>query len=610
MRVRPTETGGKETSPCLSTPGLRAGSNRERVTETRTKEVHLAFSIFRLSRLHGLSDIAGLREHHLRLKDVPNSDGSGVEIIRDLDPAGWRALIDNTRHRSDAVLAYDVVCTFSGMGGVDPWSPTPEQLVAWKTDTLKWLSDTFGDDNIRVAAYHTDEQTPHIQALITPIETKVNKKGKAMTSFNARKWTGAKNALGKLQDSYHAVMKKFGLQRGVAGTKAKHVDIREYYASVNQAAAEGYHPGPGETAVDYLARHPDLIPKATESASLKRRNYQLEKSLPQWRAEADRLRDIDLNTLMTDLGYERDPDDSDARRSVYRTPAGKVSVQGTKFYDFGSDRGGGGAIDLVMHVQGCGFRDALGILRGLYGADRVTGAIIARQVESTRADIEKIPARKPFSPAGSAPAKLDRVVAYLRSRGLSAININDAIRRGDLYANRWGSCVFLHRDAGGKPKGATIRGTGSDFKQSVGDKRGAWYTAGCTLDVAREITIVESPIDALSWIQLHPDRAHDTCVVSLAGHSVPSKLVQAVGRRNVIVALDNPRFETPAAQGNQRKAVEAARYAFTFARIELPENGKDWNELAAKKWRGEQEEERRVKIPENPCTPVPGGHLR
>jgi len=145
----------------------------------------------------------------------------------------------------------------------------------------------------------------------------------------------------------------------------------------------------------------------------------------------------------------------------------------------------------------------------------------------------------------------------------------------------------------------------------VGDKRGAWFTAGADLKEAREIAVVESPIDALSWIQLHPDRAHDTCVVSLAGHSVPGELVQAVGRRNVIVALDNPRFEgSPAAQGNQTKAIKAARYAFTFARIEIPENGKDWNELAAKKWQEEQKEERGGKIPENPCTSAPGGHLR
>ena len=591
MSSPPTETGGKETSPCLSIPGLRAGSIRERVTETKTKEGRLAYSIFRLARVKKLSDIVMLREHHLRLKSVPNSDGSGVEIITDLSPEGWKALIDNTRHRSDAVLAYDVVCTFSGQGGVDPWNPAPEELIAWKTDTLKWLSDTFGAENIRVAAYHTDEQTPHIQALITPIETKVNKMGKTMTSFNARRWTGARNALSKLQDSYHAVMKKFGLQRGVAGTKAKHVDIKDYYAHVNQAAAGDYRPDPGETATDYLTRHPDLIPKATEAVTLKRRCYQLEKSLPQWRAEADRLRDIDLNTLMADLGYERDPDDSDARRSVYRTPGGKVSVQGTKFYDFYGDRGGGGAIDLVMHTQGCNFREAMGILRGLYGADRVTGAIIARQVESARAEVEKIPARRPFSPADPDPTKLDRVIAYLRGRGLSADTINDAIR--DLYANRWGSCVFLHRDLEGRPKGATIRGTASDFKQSVGDKRGAWYTAGCAFGIAREIVVVESPIDALSWAQLHPDRVHDTCVVSLGGHSVPGELVKAVGRRNVIIALDNPVFEgSPSAAANQKRAVKDARNAFVFARFELPE-GKDWNELVAKKWREEQGDKRR-----------------
>ena len=37
-------------------------------------------------------------------------------------------------------------------------------------------------------------------------------------------------------------------------------------------------------------------------------------------------------------------------------------VCGAKFFDHACGRGGGGAIDLVMHARGCGFREALAFL--------------------------------------------------------------------------------------------------------------------------------------------------------------------------------------------------------------------------------------------------------
>ena len=43
------------------------------------------------------------------------------------------------------------------------------QLDAWCTDSLQYLFDTFGRENIVSAHLHMDEKTPHIHATLVPI---------------------------------------------------------------------------------------------------------------------------------------------------------------------------------------------------------------------------------------------------------------------------------------------------------------------------------------------------------------------------------------------------------------------------------------------------------
>jgi hypothetical protein len=41
----------------------------------------------------------------------------------------------------------------------------------------------------------------------------------------------------------------------------------------------------------------------------------------------------------------------------------ELLLQGAKFYDTRAKKGGGGAVDLVMHLFGVGFMDAVGLLK-------------------------------------------------------------------------------------------------------------------------------------------------------------------------------------------------------------------------------------------------------
>jgi hypothetical protein len=70
---------------------------------------------------------------------------------------------------------------------------------------------------------------------------------------------------------------------------------------------------------------------------------------------ADRMRAVPLETVLTLRGARRDRYD----RSKWHTEQGPLSVTGWKFMNWHQSRGGGGAIDLVMHLAGVDYGTAL-----------------------------------------------------------------------------------------------------------------------------------------------------------------------------------------------------------------------------------------------------------
>ncbi|WP_348717410.1 MobV family relaxase [uncultured Alistipes sp.] len=119
------------------------------------------------------------------------------------------------------------------------------RLKAWCTDNLAWLRKTFGAENVVSAVLHMDEATPHIHAAVVPIVTgerrkvrkeKTNETGKRKycTKSTARPRLCADDVMSRIklkeyQDTYAAAMAKYGLQRGIDGSKARHVTTQEFY---------------------------------------------------------------------------------------------------------------------------------------------------------------------------------------------------------------------------------------------------------------------------------------------------------------------------------------------------------------------------------------------
>ena len=117
------------------------------------------------------------------------------------------------------------------------------RLDGWCNDNLKWLRETYGERNLVSAVLHMDEKTPHIHATIVPIVTGERRKAKQDEQNGKKKYRKkspqdvrlcaddvmARHKLKHYQDTYAQAMNKYGLQRGVDGSLAKHIPTSQYY---------------------------------------------------------------------------------------------------------------------------------------------------------------------------------------------------------------------------------------------------------------------------------------------------------------------------------------------------------------------------------------------
>ena len=121
------------------------------------------------------------------------------------------------------------------------------ELDEWCSDSIQWLQATFGKDNVVAAHLHMDEKTPHIHAAVVPIVTGERRKAKKEQTDGKRKYRKKTNSvrlcaddlfnrqtLITYHDNYARVMTKYGLQRGVRGSEARHTSTTQYYRDMKK----------------------------------------------------------------------------------------------------------------------------------------------------------------------------------------------------------------------------------------------------------------------------------------------------------------------------------------------------------------------------------------
>lgn len=207
-----------------------------------------------------------------------------------------------------------------------------------------------------------------------------------------------------------------------------------------------------------------------------------------WRQRADRMRAVPLAAVLRASGAE--PDRADPHK--WHTAQGMLSVTGVKFMNWHLGRGGGGAIDLVMHLHGLGFGQALEWLE--------------RHCAGVPSPPVSLRPQPPLRLPDPVPEYLAHVRGYLNEqRRLPAALLDPLIEAGTLYADARANAVFLLRDPHGQPVGAELRGTGPvpwrGMAPGSHKNLGAFAFPATSRDAC---VLCESAIDALSCYALHP----------------------------------------------------------------------------------------------------------
>jgi hypothetical protein len=221
------------------------------------------------------------------------------------------------------------------------------------------------------------------------------------------------------------------------------------------------------------------------------------------RTRLDCLRAIPLEAVLQQWGAHRDRSD----RHKWHTRQGTLSVNGPQFMNWTQGIGGGGAIDLALHLNQQGLGQALRWLEGHFPQPTWTPPLGSEIRSSLR-----LPE--------PCPRHLGQVRHYLvHVRALPVALIEQLIHTGGLYADAHANAVFLLRDPQQCPVGAELRGTTRRPWHGLapGSRKDQGYFRWP--DQSPSVCILcESAIDALSCWFLHP---HAWCLSTAGARSNP-----------------------------------------------------------------------------------------
>ncbi|MBS0981493.1 plasmid recombination protein [Acetobacter thailandicus] len=318
---------------------------------------------------------------------------------------------------------------------------------------------------------------------------------------------------------------------------------------------------------------------AREELILRRQQLDAERT-----ARADELRSMDIVSVMHGLGLKPDPKD----QKQWKDEEGRfrITIEGRKFYDHNASKGGGGAIDLVMHAMGSDYQGALSWLASMYGKGFAASEVRASASEQVEKATKKRPAFT-FPPPPN-DAQQQKIRDYLTRRG---IKISDKWPQNIRLDGR-GNVGFLTATDSKTCVGMELKGTNPDRPftgLALGSSREGCFRVAQGLQKGRkpDLVITESAIDALSFLQL-PDTdqkyPNGVVVVSTAGvratvnERIHSLLPEA---DRVLIAYDNDE----AGRAFGAKLARAIRNIFegVIHFFQPPEGCKDINDMLQSK---------------------------
>ncbi len=291
---------------------------------------------------------------------------------------------------------------------------------------------------------------------------------------------------------------------------------------------------------------------------------------------ANQVRNYDLESVAANLGLQQDHHDKRKWKDGVHT----ISINDGKFMDWQTEQGGGGAIDLVMHVREVDFKAAVEWLSG-----RSLPMMKAQRSSSLEASE---PARILMLPQRD-DGQWQTVRQYLTEmRGLPTDMIDDLHTKGLIYADDRANAVFLRYSdrnneqpwTRGEPTGASLRGTHPEhsFHQlaSGSARENGWFWLGAGRGEVQRVMLTESAIDTISLVTLEKGKLQLSgrlIYLSTDGAgAIPVAALNAVVAQGgqVVAAFD-------ADQAGEKLAWRVAQAVPGVQRL-IPAYGKDWNE--------------------------------
>lgn len=193
------------------------------------------YAVIRCEKIKSFAASAALDRHNQRLNTVENADPNLKNLNINFGPPGDLNTILKKRlteietinkkiTRKDAVIAQDFLLSFSKD------AINPSQVTDWAKQSISFIENKYGKENVMQAILHLDEQTPHLHIVICPVK---NNRLTAKTLFT-------KYTLRVLQSEYAQSVASFGLVRGEQNSKAHHSNLTDFYKLVgkNESAIE------------------------------------------------------------------------------------------------------------------------------------------------------------------------------------------------------------------------------------------------------------------------------------------------------------------------------------------------------------------------------------
>ncbi|MBW4503332.1 MAG: plasmid recombination protein [Scytonema hyalinum WJT4-NPBG1] len=564
----------------------------------------MAYAIARLAKLKK-GNLSGSAAHTARTRPTPNADAAkqnlrfigstdSEEKLEDLVQAKIDSYKQKRKIRTDAVYCVELLLTASP-SYFRPDDPTnggyyeEDKLKAWFDAAQNWLTLQYGSRIVR-AELHLDEVTPHIHAYFVPLDE--------FGQLRCNHFFDGRQKMRAFQDSHYAAMQHLGLERGIKGSVAKHQDIKDFYRIVE----EGRDLDTGELSPEQLqakaADRDRAVKKKAEMEEttlrlvkdqelLQQRIQQLEAENQQLRNQLDQLRDLPLEDVAWQLGLTKTKD------GKWKGGGHIISIDEPKWYDFapGSQKGGGGAIDLVMYVNSCSFQKALAWLSDRFGS----GGMLKAATHHARGQAQEIAQTEPipqFTPPAADSSQWSAVQQYLiQQRGLPANMVQALHSRRFVYADSNQNAVFGMRSLTGETTGAFLRGTRGEDNSFMGYARGTkradgWFylrLGGKPDDDITRVVITKSPIDALSLAAIEGMPQQKTMyLVADSTKSLPVEFLQSIP--TVIAAYDSDAAGDELAQAIQDLLPQTER---------MRPIAKDWNSELLARLRQQQKQKNR-----------------